>query len=138
MNTYYNVKVKGNKEDQESGKIIKVSDSYLCSAVSFTDAETIATELATARLNDFDINSITKTKVSEIINKDAEKWYQCKVNFIDIDEKNGKEVKRPVIYIVGGDTVGNVHKTLEEFLKTSLEDNVIERIDETSLVEISE
>lgn len=136
MNVFYIVKAKGTKEDQESGKIVKVTDTYLVSAVSFTDAETIATELANSRINDYEINSISKTKVCEVINQDSERWYQCKVNILDTDEK-GKETKTPYLYIVGGSTVGDVHKTLVDFMKDTLNDYTIERIDETGIVEIT-
>lgn len=73
-------------------------------ALSYTEAESRSLEIFKDLYNSFEVVKINPIKVSEIFfNGEAEYWYKCKVNYITLDEKKGKEKKTPCyMYIQAG------------------------------------
>ena len=70
MNEYYNVTVKVETEvDTKKGPKIKfVTEKYLISAVSPTDAEAKMTEHLSGLMADFSVTNIAVTKIIDVIN----------------------------------------------------------------------
>ena len=97
-NIWYNVKTRyiGTTED---GITRSITEEYLTAALSFTEAEkkTSETALAYGHREEFDIIAISRTKFSEIVygDKEADKWFKCKINTTILDERNGREKKSP-------------------------------------------
>ena len=81
----------------EDGTNKIVSEFYLVDALSFTEAEAISTEeMSMLAGGDFEIAAIKKVNYAEIIkaeSSNAGTWFKCKLAFITIDEKSGKEKK---------------------------------------------
>lgn len=138
-NIWYNVKTRyiGATED---GITKAITEEYLTAALSFTEAETKTSETALAygHREEFDIIAMSRTKFSEIVNgdKEADKWFKCKINFITIDERSGRVKSHPVFFCVNADTALEAHHTLDNHLKTTLFDYTVEQVDETKIIEV--
>lgn len=158
MNKYFLVKIKFEKTAQE-GKIVKVSEQYLVDALSFTECETrIVAEMQPFISGEFEVAVIQKKNYSEIVSElwsinaveaeankmlkanipsssEADKWFECKLNLITLDEK-GVEKKTPVFMLVHANTVNSAHDTLIEHMRGSMADYTIEGVKETKIIEV--
>jgi len=158
MHKYFLVKVKLEKTSEE-GKIVKVSEQYLVDALSFTECEArIIEEMKPFISGEFEVAAITKKNYSEIVetnviinnvtsvvdNKieldmdrtEADKWFECKLNFITLDEEKGVEKKTPVFMLVHADTVHGANKTLLFHMRGSMADYTIEGVKETKIIDV--
>ena len=137
MNNYFEVKITFDKT-LENGKEKKVSELYLVDAVSFTEAEAkITAEFSP--LPNFKVKSIRQYKVAEIVNKtnlDDSRYFKCKVNFITLDEKSGAEKKTAVYMLVDAETLDKAKALLVEYMKGTMADYSIEKIEETKLMAV--
>ena len=135
MNNYFEVKITFDKT-LENGKEKKVSELYLVDAVSFTEAETkITAEFSP--LPNFKVKSIRQYKVAEIVNKtnlDDSRYFKCKLNFITLDERSGKEKKSAVYMLVDAETLDKAKALLVEYMKGTMADYSIEKIEETKII----
>jgi hypothetical protein len=68
--------------------------------------------------------------------EDAETWYKCKVGYISVDEKSGKEKKVQNIMLVSAHNVKQAYERIEESLKTMLIPFEISDINITNIIEI--
>ena len=137
MANYFEVKITFDKT-LENGKEKKVSELYLVDAVSFTEAETkITAEFGT--LPNFKVKSIRQYKVAEIVNKtnlDDSRYFKCKLNFITLDEKSGNEKKTAVYMLVDAENLDKAKTMLVEHMKNTMADYVIEKIEETKIIDV--
>ena len=137
--SYFEVKIKCDRI-QEDGSEKKVTESYLVDALTFTEAETfIVKEALSCSNGDFDVVSITKTKITELIDSNdakADKWYKCKAIFLTIDERTSKEKKNSVYYLVLGNDLGTAKARLVEFMKGSCSDYELVKIEETPIMDV--
>lgn len=99
---------------QENGAVKRVSEQYLCDALTCTEAEAIVTENLKPYISgDFFTTSVKASKIAEVFNaEDAERFYLAKVAFITIDEKTGAE-KRTISQILVG--APDFTSAIEEF-----------------------
>lgn len=138
-NIWYNVKTRyvGTTED---GITKAITEEYLTSALSFTEAEkkTSETALAYGHREEFDIIAMSRTKYSEIVNgdKEADKWFKCKINAITLDERSGREKKTPIFFCVNANNALEAHHRLDEHLKKTMMDYTVEQVDETKIIEV--
>ena len=137
MANYFEVKITFDKT-LENGKEKKVSELYLVDAVSFTEAEAkITAEFSP--LPNFKVKSIRQYKVAEIVNKtnlDDSRYFKCKLNFITLDEKSGAEKKTAVYMLVDAETLDKAKALLVEYMKGTMADYSIEKIEETKLMAV--
>ena len=137
MKNYFEVKITFDKT-LENGKEKKVSELYLVDAVSFTEAEAkITAEFSP--LPNFKVKSIRQYKVAEIVNKtnlDDSRYFKCKLNFITLDEKSGSEKKTAVYMLVDAETLDKAKALLVEYMKGTMADYVIEKIEETKIIAV--
>ena len=137
MANYFEVKITFDKT-LDNGKEKKVSELYLVDAVSFTEAETkITAEFAP--LPNFKVKSIRQYKVAEIVNKtnlDDSRYFKCKLNFISLDEKSGNEKKSAVYMLVNAENLDKAKTMLVEYMKCTMSDYSIEKIEETKLMAV--
>ena len=75
---------------------------------------------------------LQRTELSET----ADKYFKCKLNFITLDEKTGKEKKYTKNYRVHANSVQAAHTLMDMYMKDTMSDYVIERIDETKIVDV--
>ena len=155
---WYQVKARLERvQDDGSQKI--VSENYLVQAFSFGMAENaIQKEIAPFASGEFDIISVARKNYSEIITdkfgfsridgearrilgqKDAstnpDKWFKCKLNFITLDERSGKEKKTSQFFLVNANTAMAAHELVDEFMMSSVADYEVEQVDETKILEV--
>lgn len=137
-NIWYNVKTRyiGTTED---GITKAITEEYLTAALSFTEAETKTSEGALLYgLEEFDVIAMSRTKFSEIVygDKEADKWFKCKINAITLDERSGREKKTPIFFCVNADNALEAHHRLDEHLKKTMMDYTVEQVDETKIIEV--
>lgn len=158
MHKYFLVKIKYEKTSEE-GKVVKVTETYLIDALSFTECEArITEEMKPFISGEFEVAAITKKNYSEIVetnviinnvtsivdNKieldmdrtEADKWFECKLNFITLDEEKGVEKKTPVFMLVHADTVHSANKTLIFHMRNTMADYTIEGVKETKIIDV--
>lgn len=137
MNKWFEITVKAELDNIENGKSKKVTEKYLFDALSYTEAESRALEKFKDMYKTFEVHKINPIKVSEIFfNGEGEYWYKCKVNYILLDEKSGKEKKTPCyIYVQAKDTK-DAESVLTIGMAGTLGDWNCEAIAETKIIDV--
>lgn len=137
MHNWFECKVKLEKTAEE-GKIVKVNESYLVDAMTFTEAEErIIVEMKPFISGEFDVANIKRVKINEMFfHDDGDKWYRFKVNFITLDEEKGVEKKVPVAMMVQASEIGQALTRLHEGMKGSMADYEVVTITETLIMDV--
>lgn len=159
MHKFFLTKIRFEKTT-EDGTIKKVTEQYLVDALSFTEAEArIITEMKPFISGEFEVVAIQKKNYSEIVaekwainaveaeankmlkanipnSSQADKWFECKLNFITLDEEKGVEKKTPVFMLVHANTVNSAHDTLIEHMRGTMADYTIEGVKETKVMDV--
>lgn len=86
---------------QENGAVKRVSEKYLCDALSIVEADAVVTENLKPYISgDFFTSKVENSPIAEVMgDKEADKFYLAKVAFVTIDERSGKE-KRSITQIL--------------------------------------
>ena len=110
----------------EDGSMKSVTEKYLVSALSFTEAETNITEEMKHYISgDFSVDAVRTACYAEVFaSKDPEAyyWYKVQVAVIFFDEKTEKEKRHSQKFLVQAKTVrGALQLVDEEFGKTLME-----------------
>lgn len=136
METYFEVKVKFPKI-MENGSVKKVTEPYLISAMSHTEAESRAiTELEPYLSGEFVIHRITPANYTDIFPfADGDRWFKCKVSYISIDEKKGIEKKKASFVLVQAINVKHAWDNLSMAMKDSVVDYEVKGINETPIMD---
>lgn len=145
---------------QDNGSQKMVSENYLVQAFSFGMAEdAIRNEIAPFTSGEFDIVAVARKNYSEIItdkfgiesridgearrilgqknaSMEADKWFKCKLNFITIDERSGKEKKTAQFFLVNANTALTAHELVDNFMRSSVSDYEVGQVDETNILEV--
>jgi len=119
----------------------KVTENYLVNALSFTECEKRIEEELNAYSQEFEIESIVKLRISELVkteSENADKWYKCKILSITFDEHSGKEKKIHSLFLVQGTDLNNAKNTFVEFMKGSMMDYSLVKIEESNILEVFE
>lgn len=137
MNTLFECKVKSNKQ-LENGLVKKVTEKYLVEAVSFSDAETRFIEYINQYISgEYSISGIKIAKYSEIFDKeDGDRYFDCKVQFITLDEKTEIEKKQNVKMLVKANDIREAMKNIDEGMKGTMVDYSSVLIKETDIIDI--
>ena len=131
-NNWFKLKVK--YVIQIEGKVQKKTAEYVLKAVSFTDAEA---SLLQHLENEFEYNlvSCSKFNIQDVRKDDAkEDYFKVKIVYTSANE-DGKESKVIDNYIIQGDTIEDVTKSVTQLLSSSVMDYSIENIQRTKIVE---
>ena len=160
LHNWFETKIQYEKIGTDDGKQRKQTDVYLVDALSFSKAEerTIK-EAALFMTGDFTVTSIKRKKYYEIfeeipginmvdseankllgVNKNqsetADKWYECKLNFIILDEEKGREKKIASTVLVNANSPRVANDTLVEKMRGTMSDWELVKIAETPILEI--
>lgn len=129
MQQWYECKVKYEKT-MEDGKLKNVSEGYLVDAMSFTEAEArINKELSQYISGEFNVANISKSRLAEIFDSETgEAWYKCKVAFVIIDEKSGKEKKVSSQMLVNAVGVKDAFEMLDKEMQKGMSDYDIQAV----------
>ena len=139
MGKYFECKIKYNKV-LEDGKEKLVTEKYLVSAMSFTEAEAnFIKEITPYISGEFFIDDISRADYSELFlseDESADKYYDAKLAFITLDEKSGKEKKTNVNMLVRASDMRDAMNKLDEGMKGSMCDYQSVKLQENSLVDV--
>jgi len=139
MNKIFECKIKYNKV-LEDGKEKLVTEKYLVSAMSFTEAEAnFIKEITPYISGEFFIDDISRADYSELFlseDESADKYYDAKLAFITLDEKSGKEKKTNVNMLVQAADMRDAMNRLDEGMKGTMCDYQSVKLQENSLVDV--
>lgn len=134
--SWFDCKITYEKEVNQSGKMRKVSESYLVDAETFTDAETRMAEEMGGR-GSYIMDSVKKVRLAELfIDDKSERYYKCKVGFITLDEKAGVEKKKYVQMIVQADDIDEALQSLHKGMKDTLGEYEVASVSETTYMDV--
>lgn len=158
--TWFEAKIQYDKIGTEDGKQKKVTDTYLVDAVSFTEAESRIIEVVRPYMTgDFTVASIKRKKYYEVVEENvsisavdaeaakifgsnsnqsstADKWFDCKINFVILDQEKGSEKKISAMMLVNANSVNSANDTLFEHMKGTMSDWELVKIAETPILDV--
>lgn len=137
MNKYFETSVKYRKTD-EQGVTKVVTEQYIVSALSFSEAESNINEQIKIYVGeDFKVVNIKLTNYSEIAAfEDAEIWFKSKISLLYFDEENGKEKKSNIYMLVQANSAREAYDNTITALKGTVSDFTIPSVSETKIVEV--
>lgn len=125
------------QQPSENGKLNTINESYLVDSVSFTDAEARIYQELSSIVPDFSLTGVRPMRLADVFHyDDAETWFKCKVNYVSIDEKAGKEKKVQQTMLVSAANAKQAYERIEESLRTMLVPFEITDVNLTSILEI--
>ena len=136
MANYFETKVTFDKM-MENGTVKKTTDSYLVDALSFTEAEARTIEEVTPFMSgEFTVKACKRTKIAEIFNLGAERYYLAKVAFITIDEKTAAEKRAVSQILVGASDFTNAIEEFNDGMKGTMADFELVSLAETPIMDV--
>jgi len=137
MLNWFEVKIKYEKTAEE-GKIVKVSESYLVDALSFTEAEArINTEMKPFISGEFVVSAIRRARINELFsNENGDKWYRAKLYFISLDEEKGIEKRTATTMMVQANDTKEANEGIVAGMKASMADYEIASVTETQIIDV--
>lgn len=124
----------------ENGKEKKVTEKYLIDSLTPTECESRLIEEVTPFISgEFEVKAVATTKYSEVIpseNKADDIWWKCKLSYITLDEKSGAEKKTSVSMLVEACDIRQAIKNLDEYMKGSMADYIIESVSDSKIVDV--
>lgn len=137
MNNWFTVKVKYIKQ-LENGTFKRVTEPYLLSAMTFTDAEArIYEELGSIIRGEFSVIGIARTEIHDIFHyEDSEEWFKIKISFKSDSEEGSKGKKVSQSFLISAHSVKDACERLKESLQGMLIDYTITSAVVSPIVEI--
>ena len=134
---WYESKVKF-EQVQVDGCTKMVTESYMVDALTFTDAEArTMEEVAMYVSGELDVVALKRTNIKEVrYNAEGDKWYNCKLVFITLDEKSGKEKKTNYNVLVQASSTEEGTKQVELLMQGSMQDWELKSITETNIMDV--
>ncbi|MBR8707207.1 DUF4494 domain-containing protein [Bacteroides pyogenes] len=139
MKDYFLCKVRYEKT-MENGMQKKVTELYLVEALSFTEAEArIIEEMTPFITGEFVVSDIKRSNYSELFpsnEESADKWYEGRLAFITLDEKNGKEKRTYTNVLIQASDIQDAMKKLDEGMKGTMADYQSISLKETAIMDV--
>lgn len=121
----------------ENGSVKKTTEKFLVDALSFAEAEARTTEERTPYMSgDFDVRAAKKTKIAEIFNLGAERYYLAKVAFVTIDEKTATEKRSITQILVGASDFKEAYDNFLDGMKGTMADFELVSLAETPIMDV--
>ncbi|MFN4144768.1 MAG: DUF4494 domain-containing protein [Runella sp.] len=139
MPSWYVGKIKFQQE-LENGALKTITETYLIDAVSYTDAEARLYRVVADNTPDFQVSSLTRMKLSDVLHfeEGGEKWFKCKTFYISIDDSRGTPKEKKIIsyMLVNADTPKEAIERVEKSLATMLIPYEITDVNLTPILEV--
>lgn len=137
MNKFYDCSIKYRKTDEQGVNKV-VTESYIVSALSFSEAESNINEQMKVYVGeDFRVVNIKLTNYSEIaVFEDTDVWFKSKISLLAYDETSGKEKKQNVYMLVQANSAREAYDNTITALKGTVSDYSIPSVSETKIVEV--
>lgn len=122
---------------QETGAVKRVSEKYLCDALSIVEADSVVTENLEPYISgDFFTSKVENSPIDEVIgDKESDKFYISKVAFVSIDEKSGTEKETVSQWLIGAKDFNEAYSILKEEIGKCLADIEVKSISESQIKE---
>lgn len=122
---------------QENGAVKRVSEKYLCDALSIVEADAVVAENLKPYISgDFFTSKVENSPIAEVMgDKEADKFYLAKVAFVTIDERSGKEKKTVSQWLIGGTDFNDAYETVLREFNKSMADCELVSLAESKIVE---
>lgn len=124
----------------ENGLEKKVTELYLVDALSITEAEArLIEEMNPFMQGEFQCKGIKEAKYSEIFfseEESADRYFKCKLLFITLDEKSGKEKTTSTQILVQAADLRDAVGKLDEDMKGTMADYRIASVSETKIMDV--
>lgn len=124
----------------ENGLEKKVTELYLVDALSITETEArLIEEMNPFMQGEFQCKGIKEAKYSEIFfseEESADRYFKCKLLFITLDEKSGKEKTTSTQILVQAADLRDAVKKLDEGMKGTMADYLIASVSETKIMDV--
>ena len=138
MNKWYVVKIKYTKQ-ADSGEFKKVTEPYLVSAMSFTDAEArIYEELGSIIRGEFTVTGVTPKNYEDVFTYETadEYWWEVQVKMQDANLDSDKIKMVTNTYLVSAETLPDAVDNITESLNGSVMDMTIVGVKSSPIVDI--
>ena len=139
MQKYFECSFKYEKV-MNNGKEKKITELYLVDALSITEAEARSIEEMTPFISgEFQCKGIKEAKYSEIFfseEESADRYFKCKLLFITLDEKSGKEKTTSTQILVQAADLRDAVGKLDEGMKGTMADYRIASVSETKIMDV--
>lgn len=122
---------------QENGAVKRVSEKYLCDALSIVEADAVVTENLKPYISgDFFTSKVENSPIAEVMgDKEVDKFYLAKVAFITIDERTAKEKKTVSQWLIGGTDFNDAYEVVLREINKCMADIEIQSLSETTIRE---
>ena len=122
---------------QENGAVKRVSEKYLCDALSIVEADAVVTENLKPYISgDFFTSKVENSPIAEVLgDKEADKFYLAKVAFVTIDERTAKEKKTVSQWLIGGTDFNDAYEVVLREINKCMADIEIQSLSETAIRE---
>lgn len=136
---YFNVALKYEKMD-EKGLNKMVTEHYLVKSFTCSSAEySIIQEMQPFITGDFKVNAVKESKYSELFLSEeaaADRYFECKLKFITLDEKSGKEKFTQTKVLVQAADLRDAVKKLDAGMRGTMAEYQIVAVSETNIIDI--
>ena len=126
----------------EDGMEKPVTEKYVVDALSFSEGETKAIAEMSAYVNgECDVKAMKTANYGEILfsdDSDDDVWWKVKLNIFTINEKTGKEVKSPALYLVQAATLQRAVNNVMSAFGNMMVDYTFESVTATNVVDVFE
>lgn len=122
---------------QENGAVKRVSEKYLCDALSIVEADAVVTENLKPYISgDFFTSKVENSPIAEVMgDKECGRFWLCKVAFITIDERTAKEKKTVSQWLIGGTDFNDAYEMVLREINKCMADIEIVSLAETPIKE---
>lgn len=134
--SYYQSTVRYDKM-LENGAVKRVSEKYLCDALSIVEADAVVTENLKPYISgDFFTSKVENSPIAEVMgDKECGRFWLVKVAFITIDEKTAKEKRTISQILVGAPDFTNAVENFNEGMRGTIADFEVVSVAETPIKE---
>jgi len=137
QHNFFETKVNYAGIDESTGKQVKLSDSYLIDALSFSEAEArTIKEVEPFMSGEFSVEALKRSKIYDVFETDAENgaWFKAKVEFIILDEEKGTEKRQAATIMIEAENIQSAIGRLNENMKGTMSDWELVGIGKTGIV----
>ena len=139
--SWFECKVRYEKT-QNDGSEKMVNELYVVDALSFTEAEaSIIDNMQVYVSGEFKVANINPTNYNEIFFSDIfydVLWFKARLAFITIDEKNDKEKRTYVNYLIQAKCIERAKRYVDEVMGKTMIDYELKSLSETKIFDVFE
>lgn len=137
MNNWFSTKVKYTKH-LENGNLKRVTEQYMLTALSFTDAEArIYEEMGAMVQGEFIVSGIAISDINEVFPfDDIGEWYKCKITYELLDDESEKAKALSQNFLVEAESVIQAYDRLMSSLDGLVNDFKVTAIAKSPILDI--